>query len=79
MSLKTDENLNPTFSMNAFPFSDRSATEVETWFDVEKQSGHLANYLLDPQNFFEDGVTSRLTETLVSYLIAHISAFSNYL
>ncbi len=51
--------------MNAFPFSDRSATEVETWFDVEKQSGHLANYLLDPQNFFEDGVTSRLTETLV--------------
>ena len=53
-------------SMTTFPFTDRTTTDSGEWFDLEKQSGLLSNYLLDPQEFFVDGVTSRLTETLVT-------------
>ena len=52
--------------MTTFPFTDRTTTDSGEWFDLEKQSGLLSNYLLDPQEFFVDGVTSRLTETLVT-------------
>ena len=51
--------------MSTFPFSDKSATDVDQWFNVQQKSGHLANYLLDPKEFFNDGVTSKLTETMV--------------
>ncbi len=51
--------------MNTYSFSDHSATAVDQWFNEADQSGQLANYLLDPQEFFMDGVTVRLTESLV--------------
>lgn len=53
------------FSMGSFPFSDRSATDIEEFFDYETKTGYLSNYLLDPQNYFTDKVTEKLTESLV--------------
>lgn len=58
--------------MNTFPFTDRTATDVDDWFNVKQESGLLANYLLDPQEFFVDGVTSRLTQTLVKCVLKYL-------
>jgi hypothetical protein len=61
--------------MNTYSFSDHSATAVDQWFNEADQSGQLANYLLDPQEFFMDGVTVRLTESLVKILRKNVGKF----
>jgi len=54
--------------MSSFPYSDKSATEVEDIFEKETKSGFLSNYLLDPQDYFLDKATGKLTESLVRLL-----------
>jgi hypothetical protein len=33
--------------MNTFPFSDRTVTNVDEWFDVKSQSGLLVTIFFD--------------------------------
>ena len=48
-------------SMNRYPFTDSTVTDIKFWWDREKKSGKLANYLLDPLNVFNDRLSKNLT------------------
>ena len=47
--------------MSKYPFTDTTATDVGLWWNRQEGTGRLANYLLDPEDFFTDGLSKNLT------------------
>ena len=45
-------------------FLERKYTDYKYYYDENKQRGVLSNYLLDPDNFFFDPVTTNLTRLI---------------
>ncbi len=49
-------------TMSKDPYHDQTAmTDCGKWWDPERRSGGLADYLLDNQDFLSDSITKRLT------------------